>query len=105
MPGESGLQQIINVAKKRYRHLDPRGIGPHSTPYPRNQHCFDTSTGRFQIGTALAYLAENKSERRSTHAYGLKRRAESWGRKNGFAPYVSAGAMIVAMHHFKMKVR
>jgi hypothetical protein len=98
------MRKLIREAKKLYPDLDTRGIGPHSLPFSRDLE-LDTVAGRYQVGTAVAFLHDHVRARKSPDAYGLKHQAESWGRKNGFSPYVSTGAMIVAMIYFKMKVR
>lgn len=61
---------------------------------------------RDQVATALAFLAcgpvkvlRRVPSRWAPSSYGLKHRAERWGRDVGMAPYVSNGSMIAAALH------
>lgn len=50
-----------------------------------------------QVATCLAYIARlDRIKTPSVSSYGMKHRAESWGRRNGWSPYVSNGSFIVA---------
>lgn len=79
--------------------IDPRGLGPFDEPYSPNQHSFDQPGGREQVATALAWLqAEGRHDSSGRGAYGLKYQAERWGKANGLSPYVSTGAMLIALY-------
>lgn len=81
--------------------IDPRGIGPFDEAYVPDQHSFNTDGGRQQIATAVIWLHEEFRPRKLEHkggAYYLKHLAETWGKAQGFAKYVSIGAMLVALH-------
>lgn len=87
--------KAVALARAKYDLVDPRGLGPHDQPYEPDQHSFDSDSGREQVATGIAALrALPLSER--ADAYAVKHRAEQWGRRNGMAPYVSTGAIIVA---------
>lgn len=91
---------IIAEAAKKYA-IDPRGIGPFDQAYVPNQHSFTTDGGRQQIDTAVLWLLQEYCPRKREHkggAYWLKHLAEKWGRAQGFAKYVSTGAMLVALY-------
>lgn len=87
--------KAVELAEAEFPLLDPRGLGPYGQPYVRNQHSFDTDFGREQVATGIEALKALPLSERS-HAYAVKHRAEQWGRRNGMAPYVSNGAIIVA---------
>lgn len=88
-------EKAVEFAVELFPLIDPRGIAPYHEPYEPNQHSFDTETGLQQVATAIEFLLQNGIAPASD-SYGLKHDAERWGRDNGFVPYVSNGALIVA---------
>ena len=96
---DSSVTAAIGAALAAYPNLDPRGIGPFPDPYVPDHHSFNTWSGRFQVRTAMAYLAEEwVPGADQEQSYSLKHDAERWGKDNEMAPYISNGAMCIALH-------
>jgi hypothetical protein len=85
----------VALASLSFPLIEPRGIGPYVDPYQRDQHSLDDDYGLEQVATAIEYLLTFGLDG-PTDSYEVKHLAEYWGRRNGMAPYVSNGAMIVA---------
>jgi len=85
----------VALVRLTFPLIEPRGIGPYVDPYRRDQHSFDDDDGLEQVATAIEYLLTFGLDG-PTDSYEVKHLAEYWSRRNGMAPYVSNGAMIVA---------
>lgn len=92
----------IAAAKNECPYLTTEGIGAYqpfghlifSGPeFERNRNNFRPE----EVATAIAFLKRcrlTKAARRDS--YGLKHKAERWGKANGMTPYVSNGELIAA---------
>lgn len=93
------------AAALRAHPIDPRGLGPFPQPDEPDQHSFDHPFGISQVATAMEWLREgNLRKHKGVGSYGLKHKAERWGREQGLSYYVSNGAMLIALHAFGKKI-
>jgi hypothetical protein len=83
---------------KRYPVLGPNGF--YDTRPFASEHDFA------EIATAILYLQHCiRTKTPTAFSYGLKHRVEGWGRRRGYAPYVSNGALIAAALYLGVKVK
>src|SRR5215469_4734871 len=78
---------------------------PDGSPDPRGYYAPPSPPQEDQVETALAYLALLKPTKvAALGSYGLKHRAEEWGRDNGHCSYVTNGALIEAAIRLGLRV-
>lgn len=82
------IKRAIADAKVEFPDLGVFGFGEH----------VDEEFDHAQIETAIEFLRLCRKTKQATSvsSYWLKHVAERWGRRNGFEPYVTNGAAIVA---------
>ena len=92
------VRRAFASARAQYPNLDQGGTG--SFRQPPNQHSLDAPGGEFQIYTALAFLDEDGIcvLESPPDAAELRTEAARWGKENDLAPYITPGAMSVALH-------
>lgn len=115
MTDEVDLQEAvaaIEAARVRHSKLTDFGFGvfnetslspaEYQTKFAEERAAFRPA----QVATAIAFLRTCEVVKKPNHgSYGLKHRAEQWGKRNGRESYVTNGALIVAAVHLGLPLQ
>jgi hypothetical protein len=104
----------LRRAMRDYPTLCAEGFGvsnlaPGRPREEREQHLHESrvhlAASAEEVATASAFLCRcDRTRTARVTSYRLKHAAESWGRLNGYAPYVSNGALLVAALDLELRV-